>query len=135
MAERYRESLVRYLADGGEAGLEAAYGHGRRAVAEQRSVIEFAVAHHDALAAIEHLGPVVIERAGAFLAEALSAFEASQVTEPNRFRGFYGAGRAAELAGDLSKARTHYTALVALAEQADTERPELKQARAFVAQR
>jgi hypothetical protein len=68
-------------------------------------------------------------------AEALVAFDAVQTTEPNRFRAIYGAGRAAELAGDLNKARAHYTALVALAEHADTERPELQQARAFVAQR
>lgn len=68
-------------------------------------------------------------------AEALAAFEATHVTEPNRFRSLYGAARAAELAGDSDKARTHYGALVELGAHADTERAELQQARAFVAGR
>jgi tetratricopeptide (TPR) repeat protein len=65
---------------------------------------------------------------------ALQAFETSQRSEPNRFKGLYGAARAAELAGDKEKARTFYTKLVALAEQADSERPELDEARTFLAQ-
>jgi hypothetical protein len=68
-------------------------------------------------------------------AEALAAFEATHATEPNRFRGLYGAARAAEAAGEMPQARAHYTALVALGEHADTERAELRQARAFLAQR
>jgi hypothetical protein len=43
-------------------------------------------------------------------AEALAAFEATHATEPNRFGGLYGAVRAAEAAGDVAKARAHYTA-------------------------
>ena len=35
---------------------------------------------------------------------ALKEYEASQQREPNRFRGFYGAARAAEGAGDPEKA-------------------------------
>ena len=53
--------------------------------------------------------------------------------EPNRFRGLYGAARAAELSGNREKARTYYGQLVALADQADAERPELQQARGFLA--
>ncbi len=41
-------------------------------------------------------------------AEAQREFEAVQQTEPNRFRAVYGAGRAAELAGDRDEARRHY---------------------------
>lgn len=66
--------------------------------------------------------------------EALAEYEASHQLEPNRFRGLYGAARAAELAGDKEKARTYYEQLVQLAEQADGERPELATARAFLAQ-
>jgi hypothetical protein len=44
----------------------------------------------------------------------------------------YGAARAAELSGDREKARTYYANLLALCEKADTERPELKEARAFL---
>jgi tetratricopeptide (TPR) repeat protein len=64
-------------------------------------------------------------------AQALEAFERSHRAEPNRFRGLYGAARAAELLGDREKAGTYYTALLELAAQADTERTELQQAQAF----
>jgi tetratricopeptide (TPR) repeat protein len=66
-------------------------------------------------------------------AQALEAFERSHRAEPNRFRGLYGAARAAELLGDREKARTYYTTLLELAAQADTERTELQHARAFLA--
>src|SRR5262249_60233909 len=45
-------------------------------------------------------------------AEALKEYEATLVAEPNRFRSLYGAGRAAERAGDPARARTFYTSLV-----------------------
>jgi hypothetical protein len=64
---------------------------------------------------------------------ALGEFEAVLAAEPNRFHSLYGAGRAAELAGDASKAKGFYAKLVKLCERADTERPELQQAKAFLA--
>jgi hypothetical protein len=67
-------------------------------------------------------------------AEALVEFEASHLVEPNRFRGLYGAARAAELAGEVDKARSFYEELVALGGAADSERPELAAAKAFLAQ-
>jgi tetratricopeptide (TPR) repeat protein len=67
--------------------------------------------------------------------QALQAFEAAIQVEPNRFWGLYGAARAAELAGDRDKARTFYTQLLALAERADSARPELAATRAFLAQK
>jgi tetratricopeptide (TPR) repeat protein len=67
-------------------------------------------------------------------AEALAEFEASHLIEPNRFRGLYGAARAAELAGETEKARTFYQALVGLGAAADSERVELAAAKAFLAQ-
>lgn len=63
---------------------------------------------------------------------ALQAFEASMQVEPNRFWGLYSAARAAELAGDRAKAKTYYAQLIALAERADSERPALVEAKAFV---
>jgi tetratricopeptide (TPR) repeat protein len=79
----------------------------------------------------ELLGELLLElgRPG----EALREFEASQQREPNRLRGYYGVARAAELAGDAAKARAQYGQLVTLAEKADTERPEVAQAKAFLA--
>lgn len=78
----------------------------------------------------EQLGELLLELGQP--AQALEAFERSHRAEPNRFRGLYGAARAGELLGDGEKARTYYTALLELAAQADTERTELQQARAFV---
>jgi tetratricopeptide (TPR) repeat protein len=66
-------------------------------------------------------------------AEALVEFEVAQRKEPNRFRGYYGAARAAALTGDRGKARDQYAKLVALVERADAERPEIKEAKAFLA--
>jgi tetratricopeptide (TPR) repeat protein len=65
-------------------------------------------------------------------AQALREFEASMRVEPNRFRGLYGAARAAELSGDRTKARTYYSELLTLGEKADTERSELREAKAFL---
>ena len=65
---------------------------------------------------------------------ALREFEASQTREPNRFRNYLGAARAAEMAGDNTKAASYYQKLVALAKDADTMRPEIVKAKS-VAQR
>jgi tetratricopeptide (TPR) repeat protein len=68
-------------------------------------------------------------------AEALAHYEASMTKEPNRFRGLYGAGRAAELAGDRDKARSHYGHLIQQVGDGAAERPELRHAKAFVGAR
>ncbi len=65
--------------------------------------------------------------------EALSAFRSALDRNPNRARSLYGAARAAELSGDAAAARRFYVQLAALMENADTERPELLAARAYVA--
>jgi tetratricopeptide (TPR) repeat protein len=61
--------------------------------------------------------------------EALAAFELTMKKEPNRFRGIAGAARAAEQAGDKAKAAAYYKMLLEVAKTADTERPELAQAK------
>src|SRR5262245_48163098 len=65
-------------------------------------------------------------------AAALTEFEASLRENPNRFRGLVGAARAAEVSGDRAKATGYFEKLVALSSKADTPRPELIQARAFL---
>ena len=67
-------------------------------------------------------------------AMALTAFEQSLQDDPNRFRNTYGAARAAELSGDLSKAGAYYARLLAQTDQG-AERSEISQARSFVAKR
>ncbi len=65
-------------------------------------------------------------------ADALKQFEASLKKEPNRFRSVYGAGRAAESAGDREKARSYYAQLVKICDRADAHaRPELAHAREY----
>jgi tetratricopeptide (TPR) repeat protein len=85
------------------------------------------------LPAREQLGDLLLETAQA--AQALSSFEAALRVAPNRFNGLYGAARAAELAGDRKKAAGYYAQLVKLCERADGTRPELEQAKVFLAKK
>jgi Tfp pilus assembly protein PilF len=66
-------------------------------------------------------------------AEALAAFEATLRKEPHRFGATIGAARAALKAGDATKARANYAALLELAAEAEPVRPEVTEARAYVA--
>ena len=68
-------------------------------------------------------------------APALREFEASLKNNPNRFRSINGVALAAEAAGDRRKAADHYNKLMTLTRNADTQRPELARARAYIAQR
>ena len=65
-------------------------------------------------------------------ADALKEFELNLKKEPNRFRSTYGAGRAAESAGDRATARAYYAQLVRICERGDQLRPELQHARQYV---
>ena len=65
--------------------------------------------------------------------EAVVAYEATMKKEPNRFRGIYGGARAAEAAGDKTKATAYYKKLLEVAADADTARPELQHAKKYVA--
>jgi tetratricopeptide (TPR) repeat protein len=68
-------------------------------------------------------------------APALREFEVALKAYPNRYRSIYGIARAAEAAGDRSKAAAHYNRLMTLAKNADSQRPELVRAREYLAQR
>ncbi len=65
-------------------------------------------------------------------AAALKEYEQSVRTERNRFRSILGIARAAKQTGDAPKAREAYGKLVTLA-SADADRPELAEAKAFLA--
>ena len=83
------------------------------------------------LPAREQLGELLLELKQP--AAALAEFETSLRTTPERFNSIYGAARAASLAADQKKARTYYQKLLALTQQADTPRPEISEAKAFLA--
>ncbi len=63
---------------------------------------------------------------------ALKEYEASLQSARNRYRGFYGAAKSAQLSGDPEKARSYYERLVVLCNKADTERPELAEAKTYL---
>ncbi|HYK46960.1 MAG TPA: hypothetical protein VEV83_17405 [Parafilimonas sp.] len=66
-------------------------------------------------------------------ADAFPEYETSLKSAPNRFNSLYGAARSAQLKGDKTSAAKYYIQLMSLTSHADTERPELKEARTFVA--
>ncbi len=78
----------------------------------------------------ELLGEMLLESGNA--REALAAFETTLKKEPNRFRALYGAGRAAEAAGERAKAAGYYRELVTVTARGNAARPELQHARKFV---
>ena len=83
------------------------------------------------LPAREQLGELLLELKQP--SAALQEFETSLRSTPGRFNGIYGAARAANLAADQKKARSYYEKLIALTQQADTPRPEINEAKAFLA--
>jgi tetratricopeptide (TPR) repeat protein len=62
---------------------------------------------------------------------AMNEFETALKQSPNRFRAFCGAARAADSAGDRQKASEYFGKLVDLAKNADTERQEIREAKAY----
>jgi tetratricopeptide (TPR) repeat protein len=77
----------------------------------------------------ELLGEMLLEAGNA--KDALTAFEATIKKEPNRFRGAFGAARAAEALGNKAAAAKYYRQVIAIAKDSDNQRPELKRARSF----
>jgi tetratricopeptide (TPR) repeat protein len=81
----------------------------------------------------ELLGDLLLEMGQP--AAALTEYETAIKATRNRYRGFWGIARAADQAGNQSKASEYFGKLVDLAKSADTERPEVREAKAFLARR
>lgn len=64
--------------------------------------------------------------------EAMDAYEASLRISPNRFNSLFGAGHAAELEGDVNKAKLYYSKLVQITFGVETDRQRLVKATAFL---
>ena len=79
----------------------------------------------------ELLGDLLLESGQA--APALREYQTALKLTPARYRGLYGAARAAEAAGDRKTAADYFAKLVALSRNADTTRPELARAKAYLA--
>jgi tetratricopeptide (TPR) repeat protein len=84
----------------------------------------------EALPARELLADLLLEIKDA--GGALKEYQESLRTDPNRFRSVLGKARAAKEAGDATASRDAYQKLLTLANQADAERPELSEAKAFL---
>jgi tetratricopeptide (TPR) repeat protein len=74
----------------------------------------------------ELYGEMLFERG--MVKEALAAFEASKAKEPNRFRAYAAAAKAAEKLGDTAAAKANYEKLIGLVGKPDSDRPEVKAA-------
>ena len=78
----------------------------------------------------EQLGDLLLEAGQA--KEAQQQFEAALKIYPGRFRGLYGAARAAEQTGDTQNASRYYTKLAAQTAKATGSRDELNHVREFL---
>jgi tetratricopeptide (TPR) repeat protein len=85
------------------------------------------------LPAREQLGELLLEVKQP--SAALQEFETSFHSTPNRFNGIYGAARAARLAGNQKSAKLYYSKLLQLARESNSDRPEIQEAKTFVAKR
>ncbi len=81
----------------------------------------------------ELLGEMLLELKQPKLA--FAEFEASQMREPNRFRGLYDSALAAEAMGDKALAAKYYALVAKQTAKADGKRPEIARARTVVASR
>jgi len=66
---------------------------------------------------------------------ALTEYETSLESTPNRLRGLYGAAKAAEAASQPEKATAYFRKLAELTKDADTDRAEIREAKAYSMQR
>src|SRR5262249_62286300 len=64
-------------------------------------------------------------------AAALTEYEASMKSAPERLRGFYGAAKAAETSGDKEKRTRYFRELARLTRNGDGDRAEIREARLF----
>jgi tetratricopeptide (TPR) repeat protein len=81
----------------------------------------------------ELLGDMLMEDGQA--QEALTEYERSIKNARERLRGYYGAAKAAEASGDKEKATNYFQHLIRLTKDADTERPEIREAKQKIAAR
>src|SRR6478672_6757895 len=66
-------------------------------------------------------------------AAALKEYETALKHTPNRYRAFFGAARASDAVGNRAQAAEYFGKLVNLAKNADAERQEVREAKAFLA--
>jgi hypothetical protein len=138
--EKYWADQVDIQRESAAAWLTLAEGKNEEALQQMRHAVD----HEDStdkhpvtpgviLPARELLGEMLLELKQP--AAALVEFEGTLRTAPNRYNALSGAASAAKLSGNGEKAKTYYSKLLAICDHADADRPELKEARALLAQK
>jgi tetratricopeptide (TPR) repeat protein len=121
------EAWLAYESGDTERGLEL----GRKAAEMEGTTEKNPVTPGEVLPARELYGDMLL--ASGHHSEAVEAYETALARSPNRFNSIYGAGRAAELAGDGQAAKELYAQLLEICPDPTGARPELEHARAFLA--
>jgi hypothetical protein len=136
--QKYWQSQTQLLLEAATAWLTLKQGDQTKALelmgadADTDDSIEKSVAMENRLIPMRELLAYMLLDAGQ-PKQALVQFQASVKSKPNRFRGYYGAAKAAEAAGDHAAARDWYQKLIVLAKDSDTDRAEVAEAKAAFA--
>lgn len=132
--DTYWAEIIDIQRRGASAWLAFAQGKRDEAIATLRSAADAedateksAVTPGPLAPAREMLGFMLLEANRAN--DALAEFDKAIAKEPNRFLALYGAGRAAEKAGQRERAQRYYQQVVAISKEATSDRPELAHAR------
>jgi hypothetical protein len=135
--DEYWVTQIDIYTQAAEAWIALAEQRTRRAIAVMREAAdredhgEKHVAMENRLSPMrELLGELLLEAARP--AEAQREFDASLQTVPNRFRSLAGAARAAAALRNEKDARAYHERLLALTQDADSERPAMLAARAYL---
>jgi tetratricopeptide (TPR) repeat protein len=139
--DEYWTTQVEIERQGAEAWMHWVQGRHTQAIEEMRAAATLedttdksAVTPGPLAPAHELLGDMLLEAKQP--AQAVKEYEIGLKKEPNRFRSVYGAGHAAELAGDRQTATKYYTQLVNICERADASgRAPLAHARSYLTRR
>jgi len=136
--EEYKSKQVNVQVHSAKAWIEFAKGNTEEAITlmKKAALLENLTSKHavtpgEVLPADELLGDLLLELEQP--KEALAAYEINLEVRPNRFNGLYGAAIAAKLSGDEEKAVLYFKQLLKLTENSNSDRPELKLAREYVA--
>jgi hypothetical protein len=114
-------------------------GQRDRAIAAMREAADLDDASEKTVAMENKLVPIRALLAELYIAagmnkEALVEFAASDQVIPNRFRTVAGAASAARATGSVERAKRHYRVLTVLAAGGDGNRPEIGEAKTYLAQ-
>ena len=134
-ADRTGEQILAVSAWVTAAGgaIEPAIAEARKAADSEEASIKHVAMENRLYPLRELLGDLLLEAKRP--KEAYAEYLAALKQYPNRFRGLYGAARAAEAAGDAANAAAYYRRVVELAAHADGARPEVQRAQAFLSKR